>query len=129
MDHPETAIKSLQLFQDAGFKVSIDDFGTGYSSLSYLKRIPANELKLDRSFISNILEDEHDNMLVEAVIRLAKQFGLETVAEGVETQCVMDSLHRMGCDILQGYYFSRPLNADHYLDWHMQRIQTNPAPA
>jgi len=120
MRHPESAIQVLSQLREIGFKVSIDDFGTGYSSLAYLKLLPATELKIDQSFIANILSDKKDEILVRSTIALAKDLELQVVVEGVETEAVLHKLRSFGCDIIQGYHYSRPLNSDAYLKWHQQ---------
>ncbi len=101
----------LNSLKEAGFKMAIDDFGTGYSSLSYLKRFPADVLKIDRAFISDIVENEDDKSIVNAIIGLCKSFNLKVIAEGVETQAQFDHLQQQGCDMIQGYFFSRPLTS------------------
>ncbi len=120
MRHPETAIEMLSQLKGVGFKVSIDDFGTGYSSLSYLNRIPAKELKIDQCFVANIMSDTKDEILVSSTIDLAKKLGLTTVVEGVETEDVLRKLDSLGCDTVQGYYYSRPLSSPAYTEWHQQ---------
>lgn len=100
-----------------GCHVSIDDFGTGYSSLAYLKDLPADELKIDRTFVLGMLEDEGDYKIVEHAIRIAKSFGLSVVAEGVESQAMLRELQKLGCDYAQGYYISKPLPADEFVDF------------
>jgi len=120
MKHPESAIELLSRLRRSGFKVSIDDFGTGYSSLAYLKLLPATELKIDQSFIANILSDKKDEILVKSTIALAKDLELQVVVEGVETVDVLEKLHSFGCDMVQGYHYSCPLNSDAYIKWHRQ---------
>jgi EAL domain-containing protein (putative c-di-GMP-specific phosphodiesterase class I) len=93
-----------------GVKLSVDDFGTGYSSLSSLKKMPVSELKIDRSFVMDMLENNNDAAIVEATVGLAHNLGLEVVAEGVETQEVADRLKELGCDKFQGFLFSRPVS-------------------
>ena len=90
-------------------RISIDDFGTGYSSLAYLKQIPADELKIDKSFVMNMLADEADARIVEQVVALGHSFGLEVVAEGVESAEVAAKLAAMGCDYAQGFHYAKPL--------------------
>ncbi len=94
-----------------GVKLSIDDFGTGYSSLTYLAQLPANELKIDRSFVIGLDGDPGRETIVLSTIELAHNLGLRVVAEGVETQAAWELLRRAGCDIGQGYYFGRPVDA------------------
>ncbi|HIJ77802.1 MAG: bifunctional diguanylate cyclase/phosphodiesterase [Desulfobulbaceae bacterium] len=95
-----------------GVNLSIDDFGTGYSSLSYLKQLPATELKVDKSFVMDMLKDENDQVIVKTTIDLARNLGMQVVAEGVEDQQVLDLLKKLGCDAVQGYHLSHPLPAD-----------------
>ncbi|MDH3337187.1 MAG: EAL domain-containing protein [Gammaproteobacteria bacterium] len=97
-----------------GSRVSIDDFGTGYSSLSYLKEIPADELKIDRTFVMGMLSDQGDYKIVKHTIEIAKSFGLSVVAEGVETAEMLDELKKLGCDYAQGYFVCKPVPADEF---------------
>lgn len=100
---------TLERLKTLGVRLAIDDFGTGYSSLAYLKRLPVDYLKIDQSFITNLEQDSKDRLLVSGVIYLAHGLGLKVVAEGVEKAEQLAQLQQMGCDIAQGYYFSRPL--------------------
>ena len=100
-----------------GVKMSIDDFGTGYSSLSYLRQLPVRELKIDQSFIANVLIDEQDEVIVRSTIELGHNLGLEVVAEGVENNEILEQLRRFGCDVAQGFCISRPLAANHFMSW------------
>jgi len=93
-----------------GIQFSIDDFGTGYSSLSYLKSLPLNTLKLDRSFVNDIKDASHDVVLVDTIIMMAQNLGLEAIAEGVETEQELHYLNARGCTVYQGYYFSKPVS-------------------
>ncbi|EXJ09046.1 EAL and GGDEF domain-containing protein [Nitrincola nitratireducens] len=102
-------INKLLKIKEYGFKISLDDFGTGYSSLSYLKRLPVDEIKIDRSFVRDIMTDESDAIMVKAIIDLSRNFGLEVIAEGVETSEQLDRLIEFGCAFFQGYYFNKPL--------------------
>jgi EAL domain-containing protein (putative c-di-GMP-specific phosphodiesterase class I) len=101
----------LSALADVGVKLSIDDFGTGYSSLSHLKRLPICEIKIDRSFVMNMTRNPGDAMIVRATIDLARNLGLQVVAEGVEDQETVERLAEMGCDLMQGFRYSRPLAA------------------
>ncbi|MBA2880776.1 diguanylate cyclase (GGDEF)-like protein/PAS domain S-box-containing protein [Desulfosalsimonas propionicica] len=103
--------ETLEAIRDLGAAVSIDDFGTGYSSLSYLKRLPVNNLKIDISFIRNIAQDTDDATIVSTIISMAHHLGLKTIAEGVETGEQLKILRLLGCDMIQGFYFSKPVRA------------------
>ena len=109
INNPQRAIEMIERFRAAGIKISIDDYGTGLSSLSYLKRIPAHELKIDKSFVDTIQQSHKDSLLVRSTIELAHNLGMTVVAEGVETQEVFSLLGLLGCDVAQGYLISRPL--------------------
>jgi EAL domain-containing protein (putative c-di-GMP-specific phosphodiesterase class I) len=111
MNHPEDAITVLNKLRNIGIELAIDDFGTGYSSLSYLKRLPIEKLKIDKTFICGLPDDEEDIGIAKAVIALAKSLKLSVIAEGVETQEQRDFLVKHGCDNIQGYYYSKPLLA------------------
>jgi len=100
---------ALRRIEDLGVGLSIDDFGTGYSSLSYLKRLPAKVLKIDKSFVRGIVEDDEDKAIVQMVIDLAHTLGMKVVAEGVESEGQAALLEEMGCDMVQGFHFARPL--------------------
>jgi diguanylate cyclase (GGDEF)-like protein len=102
----------LEYIRNLGIGLSIDDFGTGYSSLSRLKKMPVNELKIDKSFILEMEQDKDDEVIVKSIIDLAHNLGLMVVAEGVESESVRSHLARLGCDSLQGYYISMPLPVD-----------------
>jgi diguanylate cyclase (GGDEF)-like protein len=102
----------LKQLKEIGFRVSMDDFGTGYSSLSYLRNIPLSGLKIDKSFISDIAKDESADKLIASVVSMAHGLGLDVVAEGVEEKHQADYLIKLGCEYLQGYYFSRPIPCD-----------------
>lgn len=103
---------ALQVLRDAGVRIQIDDFGTGYSSLSYLRELPIDTLKIDRSFINHVDENPADQAIVSAILAMARSLGLRVVAEGVETAAQLDVLNRHGCEVAQGFFFSRPLPAD-----------------
>jgi EAL domain-containing protein (putative c-di-GMP-specific phosphodiesterase class I) len=111
MVNPQQSIKTLKEIRSLGFELAIDDFGTGYSSLSYLKNLPIQTLKLDRSFIDNLEEDVDNAKICKAAISLSHDLGLRFVAEGVETKGQARYLTDNGCDVLQGYYFCRPVSA------------------
>jgi EAL domain-containing protein (putative c-di-GMP-specific phosphodiesterase class I) len=110
----------IESCRSLGVQFSLDDFGTGYSSLSYLKRIAVQTLKIDQSFVRDMLEDPDDLALVESIINIAKLFRLEVVAEGVESQRQGMLLQRLGCDTVQGYGIARPMPAGQCMDWAMR---------
>ncbi len=111
MEQPERAIDLLRALKALGVHIAIDDFGTGYSSLSHLKRFPLDRLKIDRSFVSDIEHDANDAAIVAAAVSVAHNLGLSVVAEGVESAEQVARLRKLGCDVLQGFHFSRPLPA------------------
>lgn len=112
MDDPELAIMLSQNLREAGFRVAIDDFGTGYSSLSYLRDLHVDTLKIDMSFVRNMLRDERDRAIVETIVAMARTLGLRTVAEGVETSEHEKALQAMDCGASQGFYYGRPCDAE-----------------
>lgn len=109
IDNLDAAIEKFQDLADVGVRLSLDDFGTGYSSLSHLKKLPMDELKVDKSFVFDIEEDAQAALLVQTIIKIAHQFDLEVVAEGVETKEQLDFLKNEKCNIYQGYFYSKPL--------------------
>ncbi len=117
MDDPVHALASLTRLHAMGVRLSIDDFGTGYSSLAYLKKLPVQELKIDRSFVMNLDADAGDEVIVRSTIELAHNMGLNVVAEGVENARVLQQLTELGCNEAQGYFFSRPLPAHEFSAW------------
>jgi diguanylate cyclase (GGDEF)-like protein/PAS domain S-box-containing protein len=117
MDNPAVAITVMNELHARGVRLSIDDFGTGYSSLSYLKKFRVSKLKIDQSFVRDLTEDAEDRAIVDAVIRMAGALGLQTLAEGVETEGQLAFLRRQGCQAVQGYLFSRPLPADVFAEF------------
>ncbi len=114
MDNTEECIATLTKLKEIGVSISIDDFGTGYSSLSYLKRFPINALKIDQSFVRDIMADADDAAIVKAVINLAHNMNLKVIAEGVENQAAFEFLRKQRCDQLQGYFISKPLPAEEF---------------
>ena len=117
MTDVEDNIRYLNAMTELGFKMAVDDFGTGYSSLSYLKRLPISTLKIDKSFVDGLPHDEHDQSIATSIINLAKSLKLHTVAEGVETMEQFVYLCHAGCEVIQGYLFSRPLKVNEVDDW------------
>jgi EAL domain-containing protein (putative c-di-GMP-specific phosphodiesterase class I) len=113
MDNMNDAVREFEKLRALGIKISIDDFGTGYSSLSYLKMLPVDSVKIDRSFIRDLGESSQGAIsLVRAVIALAHGLNLKVVAEGVETEEQMSILTHLNCDLIQGFLFYKPLNAE-----------------
>ncbi|MES3154425.1 EAL domain-containing protein [Sphingomonas faeni] len=116
---PEGAIANLKVFADIGIVIAIDDYGAGLSSLAYLKQLPARELKIDKLFVTQLTSSNRDPLIVRSTIDLAHALEMEVVAEGVETQAAMALLSVMGCDMIQGFLISRPINLDaliHFLE-------------
>ena len=112
----EDTIKIMAELDDAGITFSLDDFGTGYSSLSYLKRLPVSTLKIDRSFVRDLVDDDNDKVLVETIITLARLMDMNVVAEGVEDKEQLELLRGYDCHQYQGYYFSRPVKAEEFVE-------------
>jgi diguanylate cyclase (GGDEF)-like protein len=117
MADPPKALEVLTKLRDLGVGLSIDDFGTGYSSLSYLRKLPVDELKIDRSFVMNMPQSENDQQIVRSTIDLAGGLGLKVVAEGVETKDIWRDLAALGCDVAQGYYLTRPIPPEQLVEW------------
>ena len=117
MDDAEQAIRVMKRLRDMGVRISVDDFGTGYSSLSYLRKLPLNSLKIDRSFIADVMCDSDDAAIVHTIVSLARILRLDVVAEGIETEAQLNFLRNLGCPIGQGYFFSFPLPAEEFADW------------
>jgi EAL domain-containing protein (putative c-di-GMP-specific phosphodiesterase class I) len=111
MANPDRAMESVKRMKRMGLHLSIDDFGTGYSSLAYLRKLPIDEIKIDKSFVMNMTTHPQDTVIVHALIELGHELNVEMVAEGVEDRETMDILSKLGCDTAQGYYISRPLPA------------------
>ncbi|HAS8199305.1 TPA: EAL domain-containing protein [Vibrio vulnificus] len=126
MDDPATSELTLLQLSQMGFHLSIDDFGTGYSSLGYLQRLPVNELKVDKSFVLNMLENQNDKVIVSSTIHLAHSLGLQVVAEGVESYALFESLKELGCDEIQGYCVSKPIALEEFIAWREEWMQSNP---
>lgn len=114
---PDLALEILLRLADMGIIISIDDFGTGYSSLSYLRKMPASEVKIDKSFVIDMLKNDNDAVIVRATIDLAHNLGMKVVAEGVENKEIAARLKELKCNILQGYYYSRPLAVEDFSKW------------
>jgi diguanylate cyclase (GGDEF)-like protein len=130
MADPQRALTALTELRELGVAISIDDFGTGYSSMSYLKQLPVDELKIDRSFVMDMLAEGHDAVLVRSSIDLGHNLGLAVVAEGVEDEETLNALKLLGCDVVQGYHLARPMPASSFTDWvvaHQGRAAVNVA--
>ena len=126
LDGTDRPMPTLRRLRDIGVRLSVDDFGTGYSSLSYLRRLPVHEVKVDRSFVQGMATDPADLAIVNAVVTLSQQFGLTVVAEGVESELTLELLQDIGCEVGQGFLFSRPLPYERLEAWFS--AQTEPEP-
>jgi len=124
----QQVIPSLHRLNEIGVEISIDDFGTGYSSLSYLTRLPISELKIDRSFVRDLGMTEQSSAVVTAIIALARSLRLRVIAEGVEQLSQLEALHRLGCSVMQGFLFSRPLPPEELEQWLRQTVLPRKAP-
>jgi len=120
MEDIDVILPILHEFNNIGASISIDDFGTGYSSLSYLKRLPISKLKIDQSFIHDLMHNEDDSIIVNAVIALAHNLGFRVIAEGVEELDQLEYLRKHGCDVVQGYIYTRPLPANEFYQWSVK---------
>ncbi|MFU8851102.1 putative bifunctional diguanylate cyclase/phosphodiesterase [Micromonospora sp. SL1-18] len=129
LDGTERPIPTLRRLRDLGVRLSVDDFGTGNSSLAQLRRLPVNEVKVDRSFVQGMATDPGDLAIVNAVVTLSQQFGLAVVAEGVESELTLELLQDIGCEIGQGFLFSRPLPYERLEAWFGARAESEAAPA
>lgn len=115
---PERSLQIIKRIHDLGVRFAIDDFGTGYSSMAYLKRLPLSTLKIDRTFVSDMLNDAQDEMIIKSTIGLAHSFGLNVVAEGVEDEETMTRLAQLNCEVVQGFHIARPLPAAEFEQWY-----------
>ena len=122
MTEPIVAIENIRKLSVLGIQMSIDDFGTGYSSMAYLQKLLVAKIKIDKSFVMDMGTHENDEVIVRSTIDLAHNLGLKAVAEGVESQAAWDKLRDLGCDSAQGYFMSKPLTAEHFLEW----VRTSP---
>ncbi|MEE6260342.1 putative bifunctional diguanylate cyclase/phosphodiesterase [Plantactinospora sonchi] len=128
LDGTERALPGLRRLRDIGVRLSVDDFGSGHSSLSYLRRLPVNEVKVDRSFVQGMATDPVDLAIVNAIVTLSQQFGLAVVAEGVESELTLELLQDIGCRIGQGFLFSRPLPYERLEAWYAAQTESEPHP-
>jgi EAL domain-containing protein (putative c-di-GMP-specific phosphodiesterase class I) len=122
MDDPDAVRATLAALRARGVRIAIDDFGTGFSSMSYLKRLPILVLKIDRSFVRDILTDPEDMAIASAIVSLGRTLGLTVVAEGVESEAQLQALLPLGCDEGQGYYFAKPMSAKVAEAWLHERL-------
>jgi diguanylate cyclase (GGDEF)-like protein len=133
MSDPQRALATVSRLSDLGIRLSVDDFGTGYSSLANLRRLPIDELKIDRSFVSPMLQDESDLIIVRSTINLGHDLGLRIIAEGVEDRQTLDHLAELGCDLAQGFHLSRPMAAHAFnrwlTDWPRSHDALTPTPS
>ena len=121
LEDPPRTKAVLERLSAMGIRLSIDDFGTGYSSLAYLTHLPIDEIKIDRSFVMNMVDNEDDATIVRSTIDLGRNLGLEVVAEGVESGPIWDQLTDLGCTVAQGYFLSPPVPADELTPWLQRR--------
>jgi diguanylate cyclase (GGDEF)-like protein len=124
MADPIRTTEILNTLNDMGILISVDDFGTGYSSLAYLKQLPVGEIKIDRSFISDVDEDDNAAVIVRSTIDLGRNLGLRVVAEGVETEATLELLSELGCDVAQGYYILKPKRSAEITEWLTARSES-----
>ncbi|MFG2057836.1 putative bifunctional diguanylate cyclase/phosphodiesterase [Micromonospora sp. NPDC048930] len=129
LDGTERPIPTLRRLRDLGVRLSVDDFGTGNSSLAQLRRLPVHEVKVDRSFVQGMATDPGDLAIVNAVVTLSQQFGLAVVAEGVESELTLELLQDIGCEIGQGFLFSRPLPYERLEAWFAAQVDPEAVPA
>lgn len=122
---PDKAIKHLTAFKDYGFTLAIDDFGTGYSSMAYLKNLPVDTLKVDKSFILKLNTQLGDQNIVQTVLKLAKSFGMDVVAEGVENQETLTMLQQWDCEYAQGYHICKPIPVQALIEWYRSHLDQN----
>jgi EAL domain-containing protein (putative c-di-GMP-specific phosphodiesterase class I) len=117
MDNLEAAAQTLRALQLIGIRVSLDDYGTGYATLTHISRLPVAELKIDRSFVTDLTTDTRNFAIVLSTVQMGHRLGMNIVAEGVETAAELDAVRESGCDEVQGFYFSRPMAASLVQSW------------
>ena len=130
MEDPEKIIEKIDALRDLGFLIEMDDFGTGYSSLSMVSRLPIDALKIDMCFIKDAFKEKKDTGMIGIILQIAKYLNVLSIAEGVEDQLQMDDLKKLGCDIVQGYYFSKPVPAkefERFLEEKLELLQETEA--
>jgi len=125
MEDLQHAIAVLECLRDIGVRISMDDFGTGHSSLAQIKNMPLHELKIDKSFITNMMSDEQNRAIVHTTVELAHHMNLRVVAEGIEDEETLRQLSKMGCEEAQGYFLSRPVPPNELIDWLENREQVS----
>ena len=123
MSDPQRVTEVLAALRALGVRLSLDDFGTGHASLAYLKQLPLDQVKIDRAFVTRMDDDDGDAVIVRSTIDLARNLGLEVVAEGVETAAILRDLDELSCDVAQGYFLSRPLPASELDAWLAARVR------
>ena len=124
INNPQRSLQNLQRLEALGVSIAIDDFGTGYSSLRTLKELPIDTLKIDRSFVGDMIRSERDHVIVSSTISLAHNFSASVVAEGVEDQATLAALQALACDEAQGYYIAPPMPASDFCGW-LERSSDN----
>ena len=117
MLNPDNALRVLTRLHQIGVKIAVDDFGTGHSSLAYIKKLPADEIKIDRSFVSDMSENLDDEVIVSTTINMCHNLGYRVVAEGIEDRSTLEKLIALQCDLAQGYYHARPMSYDDFQQW------------
>ena len=127
MADPAHALQILGQLHEMGVQLSIDDFGTGYTSMAYLKTLPVHELKVDRSFVSQMTSSSSDAVIVRSTVELGRNLGLRVVAEGVEDSLTLQNLEALGCDAIQGFHVSRPVPAEDLINWVEQQRAIEPS--
>ena len=129
MDGADTVVNMLARLKSLGVRIAIDDFGTGYSSMSYLEQLPFDTLKIDISFIRKIRDDGEGGTIVATIVAMAHALGKNVVAEGAETQAQIDFLRKHDCELVQGFYYSRPLPAAELAAFLSRKLETRSASA
>ena len=127
INNPRRSLQNLQRLEALGVSIAIDDFGTGYSSLSMLKELPIDKLKIDRSFVNDMIHSERDHVIVNSIVSLAHNFSASVVAEGVEDRATLDALQALSCDEAQGYYIAPPMPAENFIAWLAESSADRPA--
>ena len=125
MDDADSLYKVLYELQKYGFLLNMDDFGSGYSSLNMLKNVPVDVVKLDKGFLDEVLSTEKGKKIVQHSVAMVKDLDLKVIAEGVETQEQLDFLKQSSCDLVQGYFFSKPLPVEEFLEYRLRYEKGN----